>query len=77
VQTYQGLDGTEVSQADVAVQSFTATQLVLVRRRDMFQGLCPYAVKVQLTSPGSYKRPQKSQDFGPFVVFDIPAHNGT
>jgi len=77
VQTYQGLDGTEVSQADVADQSFIATQLMLVRRRDMFEGLCPYAVNVQLTSPGSYKHPQKRQDFGPFVVFDIPDYKGT
>jgi len=76
VQTYQGLDGTEVSQADVAVKSFTATQLVLVKRRDIFEGQCPYAVTVQLTSPGSNKRPQKHQNFGPFVVLDIPAHKG-
>jgi len=77
VQTYQGLDGTEVSQADVADHSFIATQLMLVRRRDMFEGLCPYAVIVQLTSPGSNKRPQKCQDFRPFVVFGIPPYKGT
>ena len=77
MQTYQGLDGTEVSQADVADHSFIATQLMLVRRRDMFEGLCPYAVNVELTSAGSNKRPSKHQDFGPFVVFDIPDYKGT
>jgi len=62
---------------DVADKTFIAAQLVLVRRRDVFEGPRPYAVNVQLTSPGSSKRPQKRKDFGPFVLFDIPDHKGT